>query len=271
MQQRASVAPTMGPPDLDARARAVAAVEEYGAAWSSQDAARISRLFSPDAVYVERPGDESGIFRGRAAIESYWRKQIGTQQQNIRFRQLDRELLWDGSKHTALAKWEAAFDKRRRDGSLSPCQFVQVAVLRFASDESGQIEYLEEYWHSTSKQRRVDGPGPEPEKLLEPGPEPEPEPEPQAEAALGAAASAPAAATCGFCGAQFAARNQLFAHLRGEDGLDPCASVPAEDQGRIPASSSQKSEKFALVIGHTAAAAAGEHVARAVSVSPRAI
>jgi uncharacterized protein (TIGR02246 family) len=65
----------------NSRASAVEAVEEYGRAWATQDPARIAALFAPDAVYVERPYDEQGTFRGRAAIEAYWARQVQTAKQ----------------------------------------------------------------------------------------------------------------------------------------------------------------------------------------------
>ena len=62
----------------NSRVAAVEAVEEYGRAWATQDPVRIAALFAPDAVYIERPYDEQGTFRGRAAIEAYWARQVGT-------------------------------------------------------------------------------------------------------------------------------------------------------------------------------------------------
>ena len=97
--------------------------------------------------------DKSGIFRGRAAIHAYWVEQVRNKQRNIRFRQIGHALLWDELKTTATVKWEAAFEARRQDGtSWAPVQFVQVATLQFNS--CGEIEALEEYWHSTSKSRQ---------------------------------------------------------------------------------------------------------------------
>ena len=81
---------------------------------------------------------------------------MGTQQRNIRFRQLAADLLWDEPRQTAMAKWEAAFDKRRRGGrDWLPTRFVQVAVLRFAPD--GRIAHLEEYCPGPSFKGRSSG------------------------------------------------------------------------------------------------------------------
>jgi ketosteroid isomerase-like protein len=259
------------------RARAVAAVNEYGAAWTAQDAARIAQLFTEDAVYVERPFDDAGTFRGREAIREYWTRQVRSHQTNIRFRQLDRELLWDSERCTALAKWEAAFDKKRRDGTTTPCHFVQVAVLRFTP--SGHIESLEEYWHSTTKQRRHDAADEPP--AVDDGSSAKPLPaklqaatETVTTAAIAPpAASVPTSRTCSLCGAAFATRNQLFAHLRGGGPADASEQqdvagcpVAAAAEGSMPLATSKKQDRFALLVAYTSAAAASA----AVSSSPAA-
>ena len=235
------------------REAAIAAVNEYGAAWVAQDAERIAALFTTDASYVERPFDEAGTFCGKEAIQQYWTRQVGAHQTNIRFRQLDRELLWDAERHTALAKWEAAFDKRRGDGTTRPCHFVQVAVLRFAL--SGKIEFLEEYWHSTTKQRRHDDAPAFPESAAAHGEHNSRAalvpPAERAGAAAGTATRSQSACTA--CGSTFATRNQLFAHLRGASGvLGTCTAV----QPQLAGTRSKKRERFAFVVAYTAAAAA---------------
>ena len=181
---------------------------------------------------------------------------MGAHQTNIRFRQLEQELLWDEERRTAMAKWEAAFDKRRRDGTTRPCHFVQVAILRFTP--LGQIEFLEEYWHSTTKQQRHDD-----AVVLE-----------SAGAALAqqapaetAAPAAPATAkrevattataeqefSCTACGCTFATRNKLFAHLRGVFGApNTCPAADAQLVGTI----SKKRERVALLVAYTGAASA---------------
>ena len=236
------------------REAAIAAVNEYGAAWVAQDAERIAALFTTDASYVERPFDEAGTFCGKEAIQQYWTRQVGAHQTNIRFRQLDRDLLWDAERHTALAKWEAAFDKRRGDGTTRPCHFVQVAVLRFAL--SGKIEFLEEYWHSTTKQRRHDDARAVPESATAHGGQNSPAaPVPPADppAAATTATAARSQSACTACGSTFATRNQLFAHLRGVSGAPgTCPAVHPQLAG----TSSKKRERFAFVVAYTPAAAA---------------
>jgi ketosteroid isomerase-like protein len=247
-------------PQQPSREAAVAAVDEYGAAWSTQDVARIGRLFSCDAVYVERPGDEAGTFRGRAAIEAYWQRQVSGQQRNIRFRQLDAELLWDERQHTALAKWEAAFEKRRKDGSQNACHFVQVAVLRFNQD--GHIEYLEEYWHSTSKQGRVFGAPPAPTLAAEANATPATHKPPVASADSSTSSpirqNMPQQVKCDYCGDIFRGRNKMFAHLRSGD----CVAIAADHalHERLGAASpislaTRQQTRFALLVGYTATAA----------------
>ena len=51
-----------------ARNTVIHAVNEYGAAWTTQDADRIAALFTEDAVYVERAFDRNGTFVGREQI-----------------------------------------------------------------------------------------------------------------------------------------------------------------------------------------------------------
>lgn len=240
----------------DWRAHAVAAVDEYGRAWIAQDAQRIARLFAADAVYVERPFDESGTFRGQEAIRRYWECQVLSHQTNIRFRQLPRDLLWDDAKMTALAKWEAAFDKRRPDHTTTPCHFLQVAIIRFTP--TGQIESLEEYWHSTIKQRRQDMAG-RPDVRQHPVAAPAAQAHPMPSALMAAATPCPATTrTCSHCGAVFPTRNQLFAHLRGEslgDGVSHCPALGGHRDVTAPSVSCKKQNKFALVLAYSAAAA----------------
>ena len=45
-----------------ARNTVIYAVNEYGKAWTTQDADRIAALFTEDAVYVERAFDRNGTF-----------------------------------------------------------------------------------------------------------------------------------------------------------------------------------------------------------------
>lgn len=169
--------------------------------------------------------DKSGIFRGRAAIHAYWVEQVRNKQRNIRFRQIGHALLWDELKTTATVKWEAAFEARRQDGtSWAPVQFVQVATLQFNS--CGEIEALEEYWHSTSKSRQQQQQQQKsPTAAVTSRPTaPAAETGGASDAAAIAAAAAvtvaevasppPPALQCSGCGRTFSSRNQMFKHLR---------------------------------------------------------
>jgi len=69
------------------------AVSEYGFAWTEQDPDRIARLFSEDAIYVERVFDKNGTMRGRDSIREYWEKQICGKQSSIKFRHVDSEMV----------------------------------------------------------------------------------------------------------------------------------------------------------------------------------
>jgi hypothetical protein len=148
----------------------------------------------------------------------------------------------DPEKQTALAKWEAAFEKRTQDGSMRPVQFVQVAILKFSP--AGEIELLEEYWHSTAKTAQFEG---APPKKLKTGSS-------EGELSLLPTLSAdcntdtvsteqilpqqpPAvqisATTCNVCGVEFGSRNRFFKHLR-EDG---CAQAEGAAPPRHPLAS----------------------------------
>ena len=73
-----------------ARNTVIHAVNEYGKAWTTQDADRIAALFTEDAVYVERAFDRNGTFVGREQIREYWLRQICGKQTSIRLFSLVR-------------------------------------------------------------------------------------------------------------------------------------------------------------------------------------
>ncbi|CAK0890151.1 unnamed protein product, partial [Prorocentrum cordatum] len=108
-----------------------AAVDEYGAAWVAQDPGRIARLFTEDAVYIERPFDRAGTFRGGRAIRKYWATQIVGKQANIVFRHVRDAMVVDAQQGRATVKWLAEFDNLRFEpGKEQPTRgrirFVQV-------------------------------------------------------------------------------------------------------------------------------------------------
>lgn len=170
---------------------------------------------------------------------------MGVHQANIRFRQLEQELLWDEEKRTAMAKWEAAFDKRRADGTTRPCHFVQVATLRFT--QLGKIEFLEEYWHSTTKQRRHDDVA----VVLESAAV-QKAPAETAALVTPKRKATPTIPTgqefmCTACGCTFATRNKLFEHLRGVPGTPgTCPLADAQLAGTI----TKKRDRIALVVSY---------------------
>ncbi|KAL3938684.1 MAG: hypothetical protein SGBAC_006457 [Bacillariaceae sp.] len=199
-----------------------AAVEEYGEAWKTQDWQRIGRLFSKDAIYVERVFDKKATFRGRRAIRDYWKRQICGKQSNIQFRYLEKEVVRDADQPIAVVKWLAAFDNTRHcrgpEATHKQVRFCQMAKLVFVHRESigedhcddispllkeYQISYLEEYaqamggsgvrWptnfvtdssESLWTKLRLDPPPPPPPSV------------------------------CDNCGTSFPSRTKLFAHLQ---------------------------------------------------------
>ena len=188
------------------------AVDEYGAAWVTQDPDRIAELFTTDAIYVERAFDASATMRGREAIREYWQRQICGKQSNIKFRHVRGEMVLDTERRVAVVMWLAEFDnfrhKREDDSAQKKVRFVQVAKLHF-SDDALQISYLEEYaqgasgrkfnWPSTGIDEKST-----PDSVLRDMLRCEP----------GAFATIGKAATCRVCGADFPSRAQLFKHLR---------------------------------------------------------
>jgi ketosteroid isomerase-like protein len=128
------------------RETVIAAVSEYGLAWTTQDPERIGRLFTEDAVYVERAFDRKATFRGRSEIEKYWTYQVCGKQSNICFRHVESEMVRDADRPIAVVKWLAEFDNRREkrvgDKSNKRVRFCQMAKLFF---DGTRIAYLEEY------------------------------------------------------------------------------------------------------------------------------
>eukprot|EP00931_Biecheleriopsis_adriatica_P086443 TRINITY_DN61119_c0_g1_i1.p1 TRINITY_DN61119_c0_g1~~TRINITY_DN61119_c0_g1_i1.p1 ORF type:complete len:742 (+),score=118.25 TRINITY_DN61119_c0_g1_i1:76-2226(+) len=139
------------------REHAVAWVNAYGEAWKAQAADKILRLYTEDAVYIERPYDpEGGIYRGHTGIREYWETHISKREKDIDFRQIEEDLAYDPDTCTATAKWEARFSVRQRSSAgWKGVQFLQVAMLRFAPD--GRVRHFEEWWHARHLQRAAKG------------------------------------------------------------------------------------------------------------------
>ena len=192
----------------------ISAVNEYGAAWTTQDADRIAALFTEDAVYVERAFDRNGTFVGREQIREYWLRQICGKQTSIRFRHVERDLVIDSTRPVAVVKWLAEFDnfrEKRADKAEKLVRFCQVARLEFRGE---QICYLEEYGQSVS------GPGARWPPLD------------ASEDELAARIrkrfkESAVAATCDKCQTPFASRSKLFAHLRATPCGEGVVSRPA--------------------------------------------
>ena len=111
-------------------------LDVYARAWTTQDPALITTIFTESATYHERVLGEA--MRGRAGIRTYWVEKIVKSQANIECDVLN--VYVDGA--TAVAEWEARFDdlvqgvrKRMRE----------VAILDF---EGPLIARLREYWTS---------------------------------------------------------------------------------------------------------------------------
>ncbi len=180
---------------------------------------------------MERSFDRRATFRGRGAIEKYWRYQICGKQSNVSFRHVDSEMVRDADSPIAVVKWLAEFDNRRENRAEKAhkrVRFCQMAKLHFEesprkSDDEPvkmKISYLEEYaqgmvgksfcWpgiDSTADELwekiRFDPPKPPPPVL------------------------------CNKCGASFSSRTKLFAHIKfTEPQYTPdgkCICVPNEE------------------------------------------
>ncbi|OEU19256.1 hypothetical protein FRACYDRAFT_235306 [Fragilariopsis cylindrus CCMP1102] len=188
----------------------IEAVREYGLAWTTQDSKRIGRLFTQNAVYVERSFDKKATFRGRDAIQKYWTYQICGKQSNISFRHVASEMVRDADNPIAVVKWMAEFDNRREnraDKTNKRVKFCQMAKLIFEVEEGKEktmkISYLEEYAQGMLG-KNCQWPGIDAsvsdnylwERIRFDPPKP------------------PPAVACEICGESFPSRTKLFAHIR---------------------------------------------------------
>ena len=200
------------------RSMVSAAVAQYGLAWTTQAPDLIAALFTADAVYVERPFDKAGTFRGRAAIRDYWVKQICGKQTDVIFHHCEGEMVLDAERRVAVVTWLAEFSnhrfRRSEDRTHKRVRFCQVAKLQFSTDGS-RITYLEEYSQDAS-QARFQWPFPIADcsddqfraaVRDEPGSAQTAEPGQQS-------ATLAKPSVCESCGATFASRTSLFSHLR---------------------------------------------------------
>ena len=107
-------------------------VAAYGAAWVGHSAGAIAALFAEDGVYVERPYDKTATFKGRRAIEEYWRVQVVATQRNIVFHSVVDDFILDAERCAAMVKWEASFDVvgRKSGQPERSVRFVQARPRR---------------------------------------------------------------------------------------------------------------------------------------------
>jgi hypothetical protein len=80
----------------------------YFTAWREQSPAGIREIFTPDAIYQEKPSEPP--LRGVDAIEDYWRRRVVSQEEPV---PRPLRVSYQGSRATCY--WEAQF---RRDGYL---------------------------------------------------------------------------------------------------------------------------------------------------------
>jgi hypothetical protein len=109
-------------------------LDAYVAAWRSNDASDIGRLFSEDVTYSYRAGTE--VVKGRDAVVADWLKDPDDPSSwDARY----EPLAIDGEVHVALG-----FSRYLQpDGSLRD-EYSNIFVCRF--DEAGQCSEFSEWW-----------------------------------------------------------------------------------------------------------------------------
>ena len=193
-----------------------------------------SYFIDEDAIYVERSFDRKATFRGRSAIEKYWRYQICGKQSNVSFRHVDSEMVRDADGPIAVVKWLAEFDNRREnraEKAHKKVRFCQMAKLIFeecpkSRDGSGsgtipkmKISYLEEYAQGmVGKSYQWPGIDATADELWEKIRFEPPKPPPPV--------------ACNRCGELFPSRTKLFTHIQYTDAQNEsdgcCICVPNE-------------------------------------------
>jgi hypothetical protein len=108
----------------------------YSQAWEHQDPHLLGRIFTPEAVYTERPYEKS-LF-GLSQIKAYWNAKVVHSQANVKFELLD--LFTDGD--VAVAEWEAEFD------DLAEAVHKQMREVAIITISDCKISTLREYWSS---------------------------------------------------------------------------------------------------------------------------
>ena len=188
---------------------------------------------------MERSFDKKATFRGRVAIQKYWKYQICGKQSNVSFRHVDSEMVRDADSPIAVVKWLAEFENRREkraDKAYKRVRFCQMAKLHFEecptiqeahsnSDKNDgpvkmRISYLEEYAQGVEG-KNFQWPGLDAtadelwDKIRFEAPKPPPR------------------AVCNKCDESFPSRKKLFEHIKFTDPQydsdDKCICVPNED------------------------------------------
>jgi ketosteroid isomerase-like protein len=109
--------------------------EAYQRAWQEADPAAAGALFTDDATYQVTPFDEP--MRGRAAIEGYWRRATGSQEE----RAIACTVLAEGDPEN--------FVHFRADLVSDGEAVVLDGVLAVARGDDGRCTALREWWHAS--------------------------------------------------------------------------------------------------------------------------
>lgn len=110
--------------------------DAYGQAWETKDSEAVTKLFTEDATYHEKPFDEP--LRGGEGISVYW-SDIPETQDEIRF-SYDILAL---SENRGIAHWQAELVKIRSGKRI---KLGGAFLLEF--DAAGLCSKLREWWHS---------------------------------------------------------------------------------------------------------------------------
>ncbi len=108
-------------------------LEQYRRAWEERDPELAAAIFTPDAVYQEKPHSEP--LRGSAAIHDYWASVTATQN--------DVKVTYGtpiSSGNVTVVEWWVNMTNGGEDVSLAGSFH-----LNFAAD--GRCAELREYWH----------------------------------------------------------------------------------------------------------------------------
>jgi uncharacterized protein (TIGR02246 family) len=111
-------------------------LDAYGHAWETKDPEAVTKLFTEDAAYHEKPFDEPS--RGREGIAEYW-SEIPETQDEIQF---SYDIL-AVSENRCIAHWHSEFVRIRNGKRV---ELDGVFLLEY--DDEGLCTRLREWWHS---------------------------------------------------------------------------------------------------------------------------